>query len=324
MELDKLNSIHLRAHIVYSQLEQARKILVESGNESMIPQTETYYFELLNRLYDEEYPLAKLMEASDFVIHAEGPAASEQIPHLNIVNWLFSNVEKQIKQMAKSVLSLSINDINGAMKALDIRLTGMAPGSIYAGFSINPPQPMPLFGTAEEEQAISSIKDTITSLIDLPRFVTEDKVEDGLSEIFPDPAIRDSALVAAFNLSPTGKKGILSLGMSSPLHSKKTSTLNVMDRAVLRESIRNPVIKNIKKGSFIGEIRAIDLDRNRVNVRWKDGTLRCAIRITTEKAKQLIGKTVKVTGSYEENAVGKPRLMRVEEIKPFDNLPLEI
>ena len=89
MELDKLNSIHLRAHIVYSQLEQARKILLESGNESMIPQTETYYFELLNRLYDEEYPLAKLMEASDFVIHAEGPAASEQIPHLNIVNWLF-------------------------------------------------------------------------------------------------------------------------------------------------------------------------------------------------------------------------------------------
>ena len=112
--------------------------------------------------------------------------------------------------------------------------------------------------------------------------------------------------------------------MSSPLHSKKTSTLNVMDRAVLRESIRNPVIRNIKKGSFIGEIRAIDLDRNRVNVRWDDGTIRCAIRITTEKAKQLIGKTVKVTGSYEENAVGKPRLMRVEEIKLFNNLPLEI
>lgn len=324
MELERLNSIHLRAQIVYTQLEAARKVLIESGKESMIPEIEKPYFELLDRLYDEEYPLAKLLDSSDLVIHAEGPAAATQTPNLNIVNWLFTNIEKQMKQMAKSVLSLSINDINGAMKALDIRLTGMAPGSIYAGFVINPPQPMPLFGTEEEEQAINSIKNTITSLIDLPRFVTEDKVEDGLAEIFPDPAIRDSALVAAFNLSPTGKKGILSLGMSSPLHEKKSSSLNVMDRIVLRESVKNPMLRNKKTGSFIGEIRAIDLDRNRVNVRWEEGTLRCAIHITTEKAKQLIGKTVKVTGEYEENAIGKPGLMRVEEITAFEDLPLDI
>lgn len=324
MELDKLNSIHLRAHLVHSQLEQARKLLVESGHESMVPQTENHYFKLLDRLYSEEYPLVRLLSSSDLVVHAEGPATVSQIPNLNIVNWLFSNIEKQMRQMAKSVLSLSINDIKGAMKELDIRLTGMAPGSIYAGFAINPPKPMPLFGTAEEEQAINSIKDTITSLIDLPRFVTEEMVEDGLSEIFPDPAIRDSALVAAFNLSPTGKNGILSIGMSSPLHEKKNAVLDVKNRVVLRESIKNPVIRNIKRGSFVGEVRAIDLDKNRVNVRWNEGTLRCALRITTEKAKQLIGKIVRVTGEYEENAIGKPRLMRVENIDVIDNAPLGI
>ncbi len=327
MELERLNSIHLRAHIVHSQLEQARKILLESGNESMIPQTEAHYFELLNRLYEEEYQLAKLMASSDIVIHAEGPAASESAPSLNVVSSLFTDFNTQLRRLAKSVMSLSLNDEKAVMKALDIRLTGMAPGSIYAGFSINPPPPTPLLGTEEEIEAFDSVKHTITSLVHIPNF-SGNQISDDFVSAFPDPALRDTALLAAYKLSPTGKKGIHTIGISCPALPNKTSSLSVNDRVVLKEKIKNPLIHpKKKKGSFIGQLRSLDLDKSRVDLRNVPdiGTLRCVMQLTVNKARSLIGKTVKVIGQYETNPSSKkPRLMTVEEISVIENLSLDV
>jgi hypothetical protein len=330
MAIESLFDIHRRAHLVHSQMESARDLLARTGqaDPNIILSEDSPYFSLLKKLYEEEYPLAKLVGSSDLIIHAEGPAAEELLPQLSIVSWLFSGVDKQIRALAKSVLHLSLDDERGALKSLDIRLTGMAPGSIYAGFAINRLRPTPLLGTDEEETAINSVRDVVTSLALIPDFVLESSVSEALAILMPDPAIRDTTLMAAYNLAPTGRNGIHTIELTSPAHSNKPAPLSVRDRIVLRDTVvKRPMLGAKKKsGSFIGQLRGIDLDKTRVDLRNVDGgigTLRCVLPLTLDKARSILGKTVRVTGQYEAGPNGKPRLMQVEQIDVIENRNLD-
>lgn len=330
MATESLIDIHRRAHLVHSQIESARVILEKTGlaNPDVILSESSPYFSLLKKLYEEEYPLAKVISSSDLIVHAEGPAAEESLPQLSIVSWLFSGVDKQIRSLAKSVLHLSLDDERGALKSLDVRLTGMAPGSIYAGFAVNRLRPTPLLGTDEEETAISSVRDVVTSLAMVPEYVLDSTVSDALAVVMPDPAIRDTTLIAAYNLAPTGRNGIHTIELTSPARSNKPAPLSIKDRVVLRDTvIRRPMLIGRKKrGSFIGHLRGIDLDKTRVDLRNVDsgiGTLRCVLPLSLDKARSILGKTVKVTGYYESGLNGKPRLMQVEEISVVENRTLD-
>lgn len=326
--MDELIDIHRRAHLVHSQIESAVDILRRSGqaDPNLVLSSESPYFDLLRRLYEEEYPLAKLSVSSDLIVHAEGPSADEELPQLSIVSWLFSGVDKQIKALAKSVLHLSLEDERGALKALDIRLTGMAPGSIYAGFAVNRLRPSPLLGTEEEEAAIASVRDVVTSLAVIPEYVLENSISANLAAIMPDPAIRDSALLAAFALAPTGRNGIHTIELTSPARETRSASLNINDRVVLRDTVvRRPMLGNKKRdGSFVGQLRGIDLDKTRVDLRGVEGigTLRCVLPLTLDKARSILGHTVRVTGQYETGPNGKPRLMQVEHIDVLENKSL--
>lgn len=325
MVKSNLIDIHRKAHLVHSQIESAQKILTETGqaDPSIVLSDNSPYFRLLERLYEEEYPLARLIGSSDLIVHAEGPAAEERLPQLSIVSWLFGGIDKQIRMLAKSVLDLSLDDEKGALKALDIRLTGMAPGSIYAGFAINRLRPTPLLGTEEEEAAIQSVRDVVTSLALVPEYVMANTVSEALAMVMPDPALRDTALLAAYNLAPTGKNGIHTIEFTSPARDTKPASLDMNDRVVLRETIvKRPMLsKKQKAGSFIGQLRGLDLDKTRVDLRNVEGigTLRCVLPLTIDKARMILGKTVRVTGKYEEGLNGKPRLMQVEQIDIVEN-----
>lgn len=330
MAIDSLLNIHRRAHLVHGQIESAREILAMTGqaDPNLILSEDSPYFSLLRKLYEEEYPLAKLIGSSDLIVHAEGPAAQEELPQLSIVSWLFSGVDKQIRALAKSVLHLSLDDERGALKSLDIRLTGMAPGSIYAGFCINRMRSTPLLGTDEEEAAIVSVRDVVTSLSMIPEYVLESSVSEALATLIPDPAIRDTTLMAAYNLAPTGRNGIHTIELTSPARGNKPAPLSIRDRIVLRDTVvKRPMLGMKRKtGSFIGQLRGIDLDKTRVDLRNVEGigTLRCVLPLTLEKAKSILGRTVRVTGEYEAGANGKPRLMRVESIDVVENCKLDI
>lgn len=331
MDPVKLLDIHRKAHLVHSQIESAKQILAATGqgDPNVILSDKSPYFALLQKLYEEEYPLARLIGTSDLIFHAEGPAAEETLPQLSVVSWLFNGVDKQIKTLAKSVLHLSLNDERGALKALDIRLTGMAPGSIYAGFAINRLRPSLLLGTDEEETAIESVRDVVTSLALIPEYVTDNSVSEALATLMPDPAIRDTTLMAAYHLAPTGKNGIHTLEITSPARATKPASLDMNDRIVLRETVvKRPMLSRRQKtGSFIGQLRGIDLDKTRVDLRNVGdgiGTLRCVLPLTLDKARSILGKTVKVTGQYEAGPNGKPRLMQVEHIDVLENSELPI
>jgi hypothetical protein len=326
MANSRVTSIHRRAHLIHGQIASAMTILEKSGKDPQsVLSDDSPYLSLLSALYEEEYQLAKISATSDIVIHAEGPSTVD-FPVLSLVSALFLDIGKQFRTLAKSVLPLSLDDIRGAMKKLDIRLTGLAPGSIYAGFAINNPPPLPLLATEEEDSAVAAVKDVITKLAIVPKYIRDDGIDPSISDAITDPAIRDIALMAAFNLAPTGRRGIHTLEIASPHVNEKPSQLTQMGRTVLMEFVvKRPVAGKKKKlGAFTGELRALDLDKNRVVLRniEQGGSLMCILPLTLGKAKQLIGKTVRVTGEYETDANGRPRLMVVREANPTGNMEI--
>lgn len=106
-----------------------------------------------------------------------------------------------------------------------------AAGSLYAGFLIQPPKPSELLGTDEQNLIIQDIKSATLSIAQVPQFVNQQgKISEGLSEQVQNPAIRDSAIVVAFHLSPTGKNGITSIDIITPSQMALNARLDVTHR----------------------------------------------------------------------------------------------
>lgn len=322
-------SLRKKASIWFDQMAGVVALSKKLGQPC--PDLSIYYDEI-DKLYGQELELARLVDHSDLIFHAEGPSAQNNSFKLQVVTNLFEGIDTQIKHLAQSVLKLGMDDVRPAMKVLDIRLNGLAPGSIYAGFSIKPFEPSSLIGTAEEIALMQSIKAVVVNLSEIPRFITNDGISEGLADLVSDPAVRDSSLMAAYKLSPTGRQGIRSLEIINPKTSGEAPTaLNPQQRIVLKESLQNqPVIKSKSTyGTFIGQLRTVDLDKTRVDLRGVDaqgiGSLRCILpQLTAEKGREILGKTVQVSGEYEKLPNGKPRLMLIEDIKVIENKSLDL
>lgn len=291
----------------------------------------TAYQHQIAQLYGEELELARLLDTSDIIIHANGTAIQNHRADLGAVAFLFSNVEKQIKRLAQSVLHLGFADSKRAMSLLDVRLTGIAPGSIYAGFVIEPPAPSQLLGTIEQNAMMADIRAATLSITSVPQCISDNgHITEDLAQFVTDPAVRDSAILAAYHLSPTGRSGISSIDLIDPKNrSARTATLGASHRQLLREvTHNNPLIQSRQKsGSFTGVLTRIDLDKSRVDLRDIGAvgfnSLRCILpSLTVEKGRQVLGQRVRVTGQYEETLQGKPSLMQVTAIEIVGQLPL--
>lgn len=70
----------------------------------------------------------------------------------------------------------------------------------------------------------------------------------------------------------------------------------------------------------MGELREVDLDAKRFHLRNVPGIggIRCVLSpAQCRHCTQLIGHGVRVSGEYEADADGKPRLMRVQTVEPY-------
>lgn len=266
--------------------------------------------ELLAEVIRSSLPLAHLMDTSDLVLHAEGPAVREAAVRLSAVNWLTQAAEKAMRSLSANLFDLADRDARNLMRSLDLRLTGFAPGSLYAGFSIVPPEADLI--SSDDEPVFARARAAIKALPSILPMIGDDRINPGIRDLLPDPAERDSTLSVLYDLSPTGHRGIHTLEMSSP--GVKGGTLSQRERVVIHDAIRRPDLTNRKSGSFVGELREIDLDARRFHLRDVQGigTLRCVIgSIDSMQAKALIGEFVRVAGEYETDRHGKPRFMIV-------------
>jgi len=316
---------HRRAHLVHSQIQAAQTLLRTTGqmDPALLLADGSPYFDLLDRLYSEDFPLAVILDGSDLVVHAEGPGAREHSPSLSTVNWLCSRMEKRLRTLVQAVLPMAQDDAKAASRELDLRLTGMAPGSLYLGFSIADAEPGAL-GLDDGGAAMLLVRGAMHSLPMVPQFVSDTDVRREIFDALPDPALRDAAMVAACEMAPTGHKGIHTVDISSPGNGgmgRISGVLGQRERVVLRDATRRtPMMMAPQDGVFVGEVREVDLDARRFQLRNVPGvgTLRCAVdALHVEMARKLLGAGVVVRGRYEADATGRPRIMQVDHIEPF-------
>lgn len=303
---------HRRAMIVFDQLQAALRTAPDAAQASaFLAQPDNPYFALLDRLYGEDYQLGRLLDTSDLIVHAEGPSLPDALPALRATTWLCETSNRHLRRLLAATMDLSARSRRTIKRGLDLRLTGFAPGSLYAGFRLVPSS-SGLFG-AEDDAAYHEAREALRGLPQVPRYIGDDALLPDITLAMPDPAVRDASLVAAFHLSPTGKLGVHTLALSTP--GDAPSELSQRERVVLRDALSQPSAAGMTPGRFVGEVREMDMDKTRFHLRGVQGVgaVRCVLPdVDRESAKALIGETVSVSGRYATDGEGRPRLLLVD------------
>jgi len=299
---------YFRAHLenMVALAQGAAKHGIETTPSQLVDGVENALLDIIRT----SFPLEHLLKTSDLVFHAEGPAVRTDAPALSAFNWLSRAMETALRKLSGELFDLSERDSKKLGRALDLRLTGMAPGSLYLGVALAPPSHDLVL--MEDEPVFKRLRETFRALPAVTDAIGDEDVLPSMTEVLPDAAERDATLAALLRLSPTGKQGIHTLDVTSPGNAH--GTLSQRERVVLREAIKRPKLANQKSGTFTGEVREADLDKNRIHLRGVPnvGSLRCVL---PKLDKSLFGETVRVTGEYESDRSGRPRLMLVERIE---------
>lgn len=265
----------------------------------------------IDKIARESYPLFEVVENSDLVLHAEGPGAEHSLPWLSAFNWLTSTANKNMRTLIRATLDLMGVDGKRISREADLRLSGVARGSVWIGLKLMMPDSLLL---PEDGRLGQQLANTAARLPMLARFIDDEALRPGLNEAEPDPAKRDAALISLLAFAPTGKRGIHTLGISSREYG--SATLSQRERVVLQEVFRRPQLDRLREGALQGEVREADLDRMRFHLRTTDGVVRCVLpALHIEQARLMLGRTFRVTGKYEPDREGRPRLMYVERVE---------
>jgi hypothetical protein len=320
-----VEQLNRRAQILVDQIIAAR--LAAKQADVDLSWMERQHREMLERLYADEYASAHLRDTSDLIVRAEGPGADHDAPSLKSFAWLSEHVRIQLSKLGEAVLPLAVNDARAVAKKLGWVFSGYAPGSIMLGFALKAPPLVPGFEDADKV-AFDVVRSAAQSIASIPQYVGDTEVSPGIADHFPDPALRDAAIVAAYQLAPTAQSGIHTVEVATP--GGQFGSLSMRERVVLKLLVDSPMLRRSKNGSFVGDLRAADLDKHRLILRAVDGigSIRCVTAPELDdRSRKLFGGRVRVFGAYETDRDNRPRLMRVERIQevsdPVQRLPLE-
>jgi hypothetical protein len=263
---------------------------------------------------EQHFPLARVLDSSDLVLHAEGPGAAQSMPWLSALNWMTTTAESNVRKVAAAYFDMRGANGKEIARKMDPRLTGIAPGSLWMGIKLEEAQEAVL--DLEQGEA-HTLSDELQTLPGLVRFIDDEGMRPGVEEYVSDPAMRDIGLAALLRFSPTGRRGIHTLEIGS--RGQGLVSLSQRERVVLREVIERPDLRQSRTGSFVGEIREADLDKSRLHLRGVEGigTLRCIVaEMSADQARTLLGERVLAIGSYQVDKNGRPRLLIVDRFEP--------
>ena len=319
-----VDAVERKARIIHEQLATARGIA--ERNEANVDEVTRPYLELLDSLYSDEFAFAKLVDASDLVTRFMGPAVSGIDPTVTTLTSLFNTLRNQIRGVAKSIVGLSGSENMRWPSKLDPHLSGLSQGSLVVGISIQPPDQGEGRGQLEvpgvSYEIVESVRAAVRSIATVARHVHEDHIDStAIQSNFPDPAVRDTVMVAASKLAPSGRRGIEGVAFYGPeVTGAEAPPLTARSRKALNQSLTRPV-RISGQGSFEGVVRAIDLDARRFEVREVEdiGAIRCIYESNhQESVKDILDRRVRVSGSYETMKNQKPRLIDVASIDVSD------
>lgn len=314
------DEVDRKAAIITGQMGAAMELVKRYG--TLEDNAATPYLNMLRDLYCDEMPTAVLLDNSHVILHAEGPGAAHGLPWLSALNWLTGTTETTLRRLSAATLDLLGGDGIRLAKGMDLRLSGFAEGSLLIGVKLLPP-PGDLL--PEDTALVDTLVGQVQALPELTRFIDDEGLRPGIEEAQPDPALRDAQLSALHRLSPTGRRGIHTLEISS--RGAGIATLSQRERVVLTEALRAPQSRRSRHLTVTGQVREADLDKTRVHLRGvpEIGTLRCIVpNLGKDHAKRIMGETVRVAGTAHLDATGRPRLLLVEHIEPVEQTRLPV
>ena len=317
-----IEAIEARALIIHQELQTARELAVRMGQEP--DAISGPYLDMLAKLYREDFAYASLADQADLVARFTGPGVARPEPPVSLVTGAFSKLRTQIQHIAKSIAGLEDKKLRWPTH-LDPHLSGLAYGSLVVGMRVPRPGEVDSQGQLVLEGVTdglyAAVRDAVRSLPIIPRLIQEEGVSDEVYSLFPDPAVRDTVMLAAHKLAPTkSSKGITDLFLSCPGEEEiAPSPLTKKSREILRQALIQPSSKRSSgTDSFEGVVREIDLDALRFEIRgarYQRG-IRCIYDDRHKgQAGEILNCTVRVSGSYEASADEQPRLVAVETIE---------
>jgi hypothetical protein len=315
------NAVESKASIIHSQLAIARALAV--ANRASADEISRPYLALLRTLYTEEFPFAQLTDSSDLVARFRGPAVDIHDPTVSIVISLFSDLREQIRSIAKSIVGLASDRRMLWPAQLDPHLSGVAHGSLLVGVSVSPPASDTAKGHQYEidgasDQVFESVRSAVRSLSLVAHYVGAAGVNESIRDAFPDPAVRDTILVAARRLAPSGRRGIDSVSFSSPESEQdRVETLTPKSRLALSQALVSPV-KVSTNGTFDGLVREVDLDARRFEIRGVSGVgaIRCVYGPMHDQiVRSALDAKIRVSGRYDTFDGQRPRFMAVDRLE---------
>ena len=319
------DAVEAKARIIHGQLAAA--CVIAERNGASADDIAQPYLELLRSLYRDEFAFAQLVDTSDLVARFVGPAVSGSDPTVTTVTGVFTTLRNQIRQIAKSIVGLSSDEKVAWPSDLDPHLSGLTHGSLVVGISIHSPEEDMEKGQAAipgvSQEIFESVRGAVRSIATVAHHVRGNRVDEpGIESSFPDPAVRDTVMVAASKLAPTGRKGIEGVAFYGPEETRvEAPLLTARSRKMLNQALGSP-IRVTGQGSFEGVVRAIDLDARRFHIREVEhiGGLRCMYGPGEhETAKTALDRRVRVSGNYEVTENQKPRLIAVTSIQLLDD-----
>jgi hypothetical protein len=206
---------------------------------------------------------------------------------------------------------------------LDPHLSGVAHGSLLVGVSVSPPPSDTAKGHQYEidgasDQVFESVRSAVRSLSLVAHYVGDGGIDESIREAFPDPAVRDTVLVAARRLAPSGRRGIDSVSFSSPESEQdRVETLTPKSRLALSQALVSPV-KVSTTGTFDGLVREVDLDARRFEIRGVSGVgaIRCVYGPMHDQVVRVaLDARIRVSGRYDTIEGQRPRFMAVDGLE---------
>lgn len=190
---------HRRALSVFEQLSVALRVAPDdAARDAFLADPQNPYLGLLDALYGEDFQLARVLDTSDLVVHAEGPALRDALPSLRAATWLCGVADRQLRNLIMATMDLAEHTRRVLSRNINLRLTGLAPGSLYAGFKLQAP-PDDLFDGADDA-GFQMAREALQALPSVPQFIGDEAILDGIRERLPDPAMRDASLMTALHI----------------------------------------------------------------------------------------------------------------------------
>ena len=200
-----------RAQILHQQIATMQRLARESGaSEDTLEKSCASYYRMLDEIYEKEMPVARALDRSDLLLHLDGEGLQTSNPRLSLVTGIMTDVRKQVGAVIKTLIS-SFNEGVALPREIDLGLCSFAQGSLYLGFAL--PDPAPGYVALNGDPLFAASRQALTTLGAVTEHINDPNAYELIQREFADPKLRDAALSAVGQLSPSGRRGVSSVGI---------------------------------------------------------------------------------------------------------------